>query len=439
MKKVFTYKKTLLLAVLLIATSIVDLSAGGGIFNVLCGRNKYTTIPSSPTFGTTTTLTYGATTTGNIFTATTAGNRDILLSGTWDRLVANGLVGTTGSRYRFRNLDGNTILGNALGTQQPQGCINSQNGSTFCEFYGLDPLNPLLLEGNNNGTQWTSVLSGTDLLMKNVVTKNIGFANILINSGTSANKYTTIDISFYRSFGLNNEGESIYMGNTSLTSYSMFDNVYLRNMLGTDKGRDGIQLSSMYNFVLENATFYNNGIEDVVQQRNLVQVQNSNGVIRNCIFHLAPELCNIFANGVTFENCYFRWTSGHGYIGDAAGAYSTFQTGNGQPILFNNCVFDPVNNVTSLFRVAEKVANIEVRNSIISSRITNLYDDVRTAGFTNSLIGTPTTNGNTQPSFSTIEQPIYTNFNPNDYLNHGLVLTPYYYNRSMGYRTPVAQ
>lgn len=395
---------------------------------------KYSDIPSSPEFGVSKTISYADSTTGNIFSSKVVGFKDFEVSGTWDRLVVNGIIGDATTKVRFRNLDGQTKLGNASGAYKTSGCIGSLNNSNHVDFYGKSPLEPLVMQGNTNGIQWNPLPLGTDQTLQNIVTKGLGFAGVLINSSDKTRLYNKLDISFFRVFGSNAEGEVFYVGNTG-TSYAMLNEVTIRNCFGTDKGRDGLQISSTYKLLVEKCTFYDLGKTNTAQQNHLFQVANSNGVIRDSIFEKAPRLCNIFAHDLVIENCYFSWSHNtFGYIGHAATTYPTFQTGNGKPIVFRNCIFDPSIDTDVLVSVAERTANVVFENCKFSTRIKKVFGDARIAGHTNQLIGDLTTNGNIQVAPEELPKPTYKSLSADDYLDHGLNTNLELHNRGVGYR-----
>src|SRR5690606_8532149 len=108
--------------------------------------------------------------------------------------------------------------------------------------------------------------------------------------------------------GYDNEGEGLYLGNTGTTGHARFATSDFQHIIVTNKGRDGLQFNNHSNLQLTNATVYNVGVLDTAGQNRLLQVQNCNGVIQNCIFWGAPSGLDIFAHGLTFENCQFYIT-----------------------------------------------------------------------------------------------------------------------------------
>jgi hypothetical protein len=395
---------------------------------------RYVPIPNRPTFTTPTTITYAGTSTGNILTATMGGQTDALLSGAWDRAVANGIVGTSGTPRRYSNVDSSTVIGNVAGAFPTDQCFKSLNSSTWVEIYGKSASEPFVLAGNRNGVQWNALAAGAVVKARNVVCKDLSFAGTLINTGNNTLSYALVEISFYRVFGLNTEGEGLYLGSTDKVNYSMYTQCIVQHIFIYNKGRDGVQFNNHFDLQAENITVLDVGIEDVLDQNQLIQIQNCNGFVRNSIFKNAPSIGNIFANGVVIENCYFKWEAGYMYLGRLATAYSAAPTANNQPIIFRNCIFDPDTNVTDLFDVLEDGCDITLEDCIISTRVSNIFLDERVDKVTYSLSDT----GTTWVAPSAIKQVTILSTDANNYKYHGLCTSTFHYLRGMGYRTPAA-
>lgn len=404
----------------------------------------YTAIPTPPSFGTTTTLVY-ATTGNTIESGETGGNTDLLVDTTFaDRMRPNGLVGTSGTPYRFKSLSDSvySVIGGDAVTAATQ-VITTLNSSNYCYFYHIKLIgNSTESADGITGFNWNPVSGSNAIVLSDAIIDNVGFAGVQFQA--SSNTYDSINLNFVRVFGWPIEGECYYLGKTDKTTYAVITSLVMDNCLGTNKGRDGIQINNCLDIQVSNCTIYDVGKANTAGQRALTQVQNSFGLVENCIFDGSPNLCDIASHGITFRNCYFRWDNSSGFIGDLLAQYAspigttntpspTGTPGSGT-ILFDNCVFDPVNTMTNMLQVNDADVHVEVRDSIISTNITNLYLDNRgTSSY--DLIGTPTTNGNTQIAPASIPKPSYTNFDV-DASDHGLVTDDYWYNRGAGYRTP---
>lgn len=305
------------------------------------------------------------------------------------------------------------------------------------ELHGKDSNTPFYIEAllaGQSGINWITSATSPDLVLSNVLI-SCYFAGIL--ASTSSNAYGNFDFQFYRNIGTNTEGEGIYIGNTS-TTFAVTDSVNIENAYVTDKGRDGLQLGHITDLYVNKYTCYDVGKTNTSAQDHLVQIVDTNGVIENCIFDYAPRLCNLSCHGVTFRNCYFRFydASEIGFIGrtDNLSYYPTARH-NGEPILFDSCYFDDDSGSSSgsLIQVQERIADVEFLNCVFDTTKSSLYQDTRVVGYTNSLIGTLTTNGN---SVASLTAPTYTNHTKTSYSTHGLVTSAFHYNLGMGYRTP---
>jgi len=290
------------------------------------------------------------------------------------------------------------------------------------ELYGATSTSPLIIEAGlagNSGINWISTVAGPTLKIQNVIAKSADFAGLLASSSTDK------------------EGEGIYIGNTG-TTFAATDSVYIEDVFITDKGRDGLQLGHITDIYVNRFTCYDVGKTNTSQQDHLVQIVDSNGLIENSIFDLAPRLCNLSTHGITFRNCLFVFNDASeiGFIGrtDNLVYYPTARH-NGQPILFDSCYFLDLsgNSTGALINVQERIANVEFLNCVFDTPKSTLFQDTRVAGFTNSLVGTLTTNGNT--TVSTLEQPTYMSTTLTDYDTHGLITSPFWLNLHMGNRT----
>lgn len=418
---------------------------GGGDTQAL----TYVDIPSRDTLVNPTTVTYSG---GTLTNASLTGNHG-LISGEWLIITNNALIGTEGAEKIISNLDGNTVVG---GLTPANHAVRTLNSSTRFKYQGKSPSEPFLLyrtigaaNNSENGFQVSgTALPGTFVWAQNMVAKEMNFACYFMNSGgtlsggdastvpASTLNYGYVELKFIRAFGKATEGEGLYLGSTSKTAYGIHHECLVEHFVVTDKGRDGIQFNNHLDLTVRNGVVYDVGKLDTDSQNNFIQVQNAKAIIENVIFDTCPSLCDISSLDVVFRNCYFRWDNGDaGLITDYYGAYNTASRLMVTPvkILFENCIFDPSVATTNLMDVRESNADVEFLNCVFSTNITNLFLDNRSAPV-NSLIGDLTTNGNTH--VASITRPAFTNFDPDDYENHGLLTTQEYYNRSMGFRTP---
>lgn len=336
------------------------------------------------------------------------------------------------SKIRFTNSDVYQIGGSAV-----KGLASILINDDI-EIYGLNKSTPLLIEAglaNNSGINWITSVDGPILKLQNIIIKGSQFAGILASTSTDA--YERFDLKFIRVFGLNTEGEGVYIGNTS-TTFAVTNEVDIQHYYVTDKGRDGLQIGHTNEMYVNKFTCYDVGKTNTAQQDHLIQVVDTNGLIENSVFDYAPRICNLSAHGVTIRNCYFRFydtAESGGFIGrtDNLSYYPTARH-NGEPILFENCYFDDDSGISAgaLFNVQERIADIEFRSCSFDTTKSNLFLDTRVVGYTNTLIGTLTTNGN---SIIALTPPTYSNHISTSYEDHGLITNEWFLNKHMGYRT----
>lgn len=406
------------------------------------GEFVYVDIPSAPTDGNSSTLTY--TNPGNITSGTTQRK---LLSGVWEQARLFGLTGTELTPKLVTNLDGNHRITGAFANHA---LANSSGGDHFI-VHGKSPSEPYVIDGNNictGGVQLTATAGGIHGKYKNIVVKDTTFASLFMNSngilsGGDASTppisdvfYQDIELSHVRAFGPH--GETRYNGRTQKDSAAIFNNYTERHGLGYGSGWDLGQWNWHKNLLLENLTLYNGGLLLESSQDNCVQFQNVVAIIRNCIFHAAPSLCNIFAMNILFDNCVFVWSKNQpGYHGDYLTAYGTGARITPTPTYtrYQNCEFISLGGSPYIFQVAEKTSNFDVLNC--KARGAGAYIlDSRGGGSSNAI----NTTGSiiVANSNSNIPIPTYTNMDPEQYQTHGLLTEWYHYNKGRGYRTPMA-
>lgn len=411
------------------------------LFTVIIVYQDFVTIPSFTSPVTITDLVGSSLESGEV-----SGANDILVNGGAipglfnNRLRPNGI-----SNRRFKSASGRIYVGgNNVATGQQ--VIAPLNGADNLKYYHLG------LTGNSNtGTSGISGLNhlasagGTTVEAVDLVIKDMSFSSVQINQSTDGVKYSSITLRDVRCFGYSAEGEVFYIGSTNKTSaFSTIDSLVMTNCYGTNKGRDGLQITHVANgsnpncAQIEYGTIYDVGKANISTQRLLTQIHNTNGYCKKYIFHKAPEPANIFTHGFTFEDCYFEWdTDSPIYIGrlkasDAFGGSAL--AGNGLPITFRRCYFNPSVSQTRLARILETDCNIVFEDCYFSNRIAsgvlaNLISDERGASPSNTISNTGYTIG------PPLASPTYTNHDPAQEDTHGLCTSVFWVTKHMGYRT----
>lgn len=387
------------------------------------GADTVVVIPEAPVMSDPLTLQYSDTTTGNITAAVLDGHTNVYLQGVWDRLVCNNIQNIT-----FRNLDGNTRLGNAAGAFTASGCIGSLNGSTGCIFCGKSAEEPLILEGNNNGLQWLALAGGSSIKAQNVVVRDVGFAGALINTSDGTLHFTLVELYDFRIILLDTDGEPIYTGSTLVTNFSLLNQTLFSNIYGANKGRDGFQVNNHLDAQHSNITMYNVGAANGVNQNHLFQNQNCNGFCRNFVFHIAPVMGSIFTHGYVYENGYL-FASDQIYAGRLLDSYTALhQAANRMPVLFIGIHFDSDVPIAFLFDVHEDQCDYILIGCTFGANIGDIFDDNRVDDSTHLLL-------NFDGSDATVSQPTYRNHDKTDFENHGVLTSLYNLNKGQGYRS----
>lgn len=414
------------------------------LFNVIF---VYMSIAAAPSF--TSPATVIDTAGSSLENSETGGAADILIAGNAiPNLYNNRFRPNAISNRRFKSAGSSRVFVGGQNVTTGMQVIAPLNGSDNLKYYHIGII------GNSNTSQQgisgfnhLASVAGTRVEAHDVIIKDVYFAGILINEGTAGEHYADIVLKDVRVFGHPQDGELIYIGYTTdkLVNYSPIHRLEIYNFYGTNKGKDGLQLTHIANGVdaicamVEKGTIYDVGKANVSLQRLLAQIHNTNGYCKKYIFHKAPEPINIFTHGFTFEDCYFEWdTDAPIYAGrlkasDAFGASAL--AGNGQPVTFRRCIFNPSVNQTRLMRWLETDCNYVFEdcyfnNRIAAGNVANFFSDERTGSPTNTLSNTGYTIG------PPLASPTYTNHDPAQEDTHGLLTSKYYYNLKMGFRTP---
>lgn len=375
------------------------------------------------------------------------GPLDVILDGNFNAgILLNTLIGARGNEYRFTNKDSTFIAG--LSTSTTFHSFGTVNNSNYIGLYGKDANTPMFCQAGVGMSMlgWLALTGeGSTIRLINILGTNIGYTSVLASTGdfTVPTLHRKVVTGFLRIDGIVGEGEGTgYIGhNGSPWGYTGVA-VSFHNA-SKDKGREGFQHQHVKQGLVYNQTHVNSGQSGIGGQTNLYQLHNcAKHVVENMIFDGAPIPHNLFTHDTVLRNCYIRFQSAAGFIGRTDNAYFAGSLNlNGIKFLFVDCdiVYDDGagGTIATFTDVAERTADIEVRTSNIQ-KITALYNDVRVAGFINTLIGTPTTNGNAIST--TIPKPEYLSIDPLsiDYLklNVNTAGGLYHYNKGRGYRTP---
>jgi hypothetical protein len=405
-------------------------------FNYTAQRNTtgfiYTSIDAPPSFAASATTTITSSVGSALESGELSGKRNILISNPFnERLRPNGLSGTVGSPYRFKSESDSVrswIGGDVVATGQQ--VIATLNDANYQYYYHLG------VKGNSStgvtgigGVAASARVGGANFFYDDIIVKDVSFAGFQINEGSTGQSYTYLSLVNCRVFGYNVEGEGIYLGNTSKTIWSNIDNIYIRHLLLTNKGRDGFQVNNCLNLDVKNVTVYNVGIDNAASQRALVQVQNSQGVIENCIFWGAPEFGTISAHGLTFKNCYFYATVARGFWSKLTSNYSAPIGTLNQPNYFINCHFGSAVALSEAWIIQEDECDFIFSGCTKDSNITNLIADNRTDKVTYSITQTGT-------ATAASVEPTFLSMNVDDEDTHGCLTSTLHYNNHQGYRTP---
>lgn len=404
----------------------------------------YTDIPDAPSTGTSATLTYSAP--GNILNSTGGTTQNKYLSGAWTEFHAFSFVGTAGAYQRIINLNGSTVIGsvaNHLFTREG-------TNSTYFGIYGLSAAAPLYFDevGGVDATsaiQLSAFATGPNVVVQNIVNNSRGYGIFANSAGTlsggnsstvpsSANNYGSINISFSRTFSPAGNKENDYMGATTTSTYAKHTDLDMSHMLGYNAEWDGVQIQNATDFTLTKSTYVNNGTDNTASQNASVQIQNSYGVVEDCIFMDAPQGFRFATHNLYFRNNYVRWT---GNTANQAISYYGNYAATDRLMVVVDTVFIEDNDFVAttwtgaLIDVLDPNAIYVLRNNRIEGP-TSLFQDSRGGSPTGSLVDG---GGNTFVT-STVETPTFSNFTPTDFTGHGLVTEQTNHQKGRGFRSP---
>lgn len=209
----------------------------------------------------------------------------------------------------------------------------------------------------------------------------------------------------------------------------------MTHCLGLNAGWDPIQVGHADSIHIRKSTFYGGGLVNQAGQDHAMQFVDVNGLVEFTVFG-GQRAFNLSTHGLTISDCYIEINDASeiGFIGrtDNLSYYPTARH-DGRPILFLRCYIKDRSGSSSgaLVNVQERIADVEFRDCIFDTTKSTLFQDTRVAGFTNSLIGTLTTNGN---SIGSIPIPTFISTTTSDYTTHGLINQSWFIEKKIGYR-----
>lgn len=361
---------------------------------------------------------------------------DVIMSGAFtDGLTINGLVGSEANPFRIAGTG-------PIGTATKGWASVNLNDHVY--FYGISDSQPMIVNAagsGQNGVNFIAQAGGVTYGMENVVFLNTASSAIQMNSASAAGSYRSFTGKGIRCFGAGRE--NYYFGNTS-TDFAVFDSIYLEDILGVDAQWDPIQIGHCNDLYLNRGTFINGGIANQSAQNHLVQIVDTNGIIKNQIFYGAPRIYNLATHGLTFEGCTFIYSSSteRGFVGrtDNLSYYGDSPRFNGMPIHHTGCRFIalPGAITSQIIAVQERIANFTFEDCDFSTEtsttagISSVVLDQRVAGFSNTIQATIGANGNRN---ATMTLPTFKNLTATDYENHGLLTSQEYLQLHQGFRT----
>lgn len=382
----------------------------------------YLDTPDAPVFADCTTINP---TTSPIETADLGGKTDICLgAGTHAPAVRIlNVVGTELTPVRFKGAGGtdNPRL-TQIGNDNPANTYAfGIQGGDWIEVYDL------LVYGNNG-------------LRAEAQQKNVKFQNVIVQNTFHFHGFTsktdndnTIPaykvIIFYCEVPEGVTGEGIYVGQTVGAVFHNLSLCHVKHFYCYKMGREAVQFAHCEDLLVEHLTGLLCAQANTAGQNKLMQILDSNGIVRNSIFTNGNGTSDSYdhrADGVTFKNCFFKgyrkW-----YFANVTGQtwYATSTIKGNKPIVIDNCIICITNpDEIYLIECYLDVCDITVQNCVLSSTISALFGDSRLDKLTYDLIDG---GGNI---YLPITHPI---FSPS-FDARGRITTSIHYRRGLGWR-----
>lgn len=347
----------------------------------------YTAIPVDPIPGTTTIINPSDT---DISMADLGGNTDIIMAAGihGPRIRLNTIVGSEETPIRFfGEKDGDTLL-----TQIGDGSVTNNSAfynvdSDYVEVYGIFFYGGTVLVWEGRGRNFKAqncIMQGDNINgFSGYRTKSDGDPTVapyiveLINC----------DISKVI-------GEPFYFGQVNGPDFNNILFLYMLHCSGFNSGREPLQTSHCMNMDINHFSGMNCGLTDEGSQNRALQIQDSNGVIRNSLFQsfgVTGSVYGLFykSDGVTFFNCFIEGEDslflGDGKVQDW---WDNSIIKGSKPTIIESCILYIKNNrvTDELCQVFNDQGDFVLRNNIISDNKIGLFADGRTDKITHSII-----------------------------------------------------
>ena len=401
---------------------------------------KWVDIPSAPTLVSPTTIIPSGDCCGGALYVPPGGSTaggDVILNGDFNRSPNGGFGarqwdGDATHIWRIVNAAG-TVLGTPSGSGH--GFTGVDHGN-YIYLYGLSAAEPGVSKGQF-GVYHLANTAGGHVYVQNWVGKSTTAGSFQANSVSAGGlSYDTARYKFCRSF-FGQEG--LYLGYTS-PGYAKFNYIYVKHFFSYNSTRESFQIKGANSADISNVTSVGAGQSHAGAQDRNFQWDDSNGRLHHSIFYNGYEGAQIFSHGSRFDHLFISWSNNgvaaNIFIGDTAAGAFDFPSSrlNGDSLIFENlCIKKEGTVATYAFNVNLRDAPIIFRNCTLDN-ITNMFQDNRAVGFTNTITGSVGNHGNVTGTCAT--PTFVTGYNdPDNYLLQGLSLTTdAWYLLGYGYR-----
>lgn len=402
---------------------------------------QYLTAPDPPTFDDSITITEADLgTPGVLGSNDISGKTQVILSGVFAAgLQVNSMPGSLGNPLIIKGEDVNAIVGDAALDNHAIFFLPSPNVTNYLELWNVT----LRAGGSGHSALvWSATTNGSIIRTCSIKVDNVTYAAMLAQDQSTARTYKGELHAFWIADGKTiATGEPYYQGYVTITSASECKKFVLIQNRIINFMRESFQVKKVDKFYIANNTYYNVGSTvSPTGQDHLFQVEASIGIVRNNVFDTGRRAWNIFTHDLLVENNVIKFNNQFGYIGDALDQFpgDPRLNGNSQNWRGNIIIWDGSVTLDYITEIAERTANVNFQDNIfvkLGGNITSLYYDHRNPGYTNTITGTLTTNGNTL--VSTIGELIYLSMDV-DNVDFMKLATGAYFSLEIGALTPTS-
>lgn len=386
----------------------------------------YLDIPHAPDFSDPETIDPTDT---NITTPDLNGKTDLILGAGvhTPNITLTNLIGTEETPIRVKGAAYNPRV-TEVGSDDLAASAMHVSGCEWVEIYDI-----FFRQGHSLKHQSNS----ENILFQNIIfdgEENVnGFAGFMSKTDGGGGTVTPYLVVGSFSFLKNTDGEGIYIGETTGTTFHNIARVNLFHIGGFNFGWDCCQFIHVTDVDVYNLTLLEGARLDETNQNRNLQFIDSKGTVKNSFFSTLGTVGTVYcafgkADNYTFKNCYFEGQDLAAIFTGAAESWWSVSTNKGNgTVIYDSCILKITSAGTYAAQVTMDYGHVIIKNCLILNTRSQIFDDGRTDTTTYSLID----GGGNQ--FVASGHPA---MNPT-FDDEKKVTSVYHYRRAMGWRTPI--